>query len=111
MKLKPRNDSAPPAVDAKSWHPIVEQRAIVIHKLKPNKTPDVGGWTTESAKTVFLQTAWRLLRRIVPSLFLHVLRGRAVETSAEFCDDVQETIHNILGQWTDQGRARRDNKE
>ena len=50
-----------------------------------------------------LQTAWGLLRCIVPSRFLHVLRGHAVEITAEFCDDVQETIHRILGQWTDQG--------
>ena len=41
-------------MDAKSWHPTVEQCTIVIHELKPNKAPDVGGWTTESAKAVFL---------------------------------------------------------
>ena len=32
---------------------MVEQRATVIHELKHNKAPDVGGWTTESAKAVF----------------------------------------------------------
>ena len=48
-----------------------------------------------------LQTAWGLLRRTIPSRFLHVLRGHAVEVTAEFCDDIQETIHRILGQWTD----------
>ena len=37
-KLKPHNDSAPPAVDAtKSWHPTVEQCATFMHELKPNK--------------------------------------------------------------------------
>ena len=35
--------------------------------------------------------------------FLHVLRGHAAVVTAEFCVDIQETIHRILGQWTDQG--------
>ena len=50
-----------------------------------------------------LQTAWGFLRLTIPSRFLRVLRGRAVEVT-EFCDEVQETIHRILGQRTDQGR-------
>ena len=50
-----------------------------------------------------LQTAWGLLRRTVPSRFLHVLRGHAVEITADFCDEIQESLHRILGQWTDQG--------
>ena len=43
-----------------------------------------------------LRTAWGLLR-------LHVLRGHAVDITAEFCDDIQDAIHKILAQWTDQG--------
>ena len=39
----------------------------------------------------------------MPSRFLHVLRGHAVDITAEFCDDTQEAIHRILAQWTDQG--------
>ena len=50
-----------------------------------------------------LQTACGLLRCTVPSRFLHVLRIHAVDVTAEFCDDVQEAIHRILTQWTDQG--------
>ena len=50
-----------------------------------------------------LQTAWGLLRRTTPSRFLHVLRGHAVDITAEFCDDIQDAIHRILAQWTDQG--------
>ena len=50
-----------------------------------------------------LQTAWGLLTRTVPSRFLHVLRGHAVDTTAELCDDIQDAIHKILAQWTDQG--------
>ena len=51
-----------------------------------------------------LQTAWGLLRRTVPSRFLHVLRGHAVDVTAELnCDEIQDTIHRILAQWTDQG--------
>ena len=50
-----------------------------------------------------LQTAWGLLRRTIPSRFLHVLRGHAVDITAEFCDDIQDAIHRILAQWTDQG--------
>ena len=38
-----------------------------------------------------------------PSRFLHVLRGHAVDVTAEFCDEIQDTIHRILAQWTDQG--------
>ena len=52
---------------------------------------------------VGLQIAWGFLRRTVPSRFLHVLRGSAVEVTSEFCDDMQETIHRMLAQWTDQG--------
>ena len=48
-KLKPHADATPPLVDAKSWHPTVEQCTTVIYELKHNKAPDVGGWTTESA--------------------------------------------------------------
>ena len=50
-----------------------------------------------------LQIAWGLFRRTVPSRFLHVLRGHAVDITAEFCDDIQDFIHKILAQWTDQG--------
>ena len=50
-----------------------------------------------------LQTAWGLLRRTVPIRFLHVLRGHAVDITAEFCDDIQDAIHKVLAQWTDQG--------
>ena len=50
-----------------------------------------------------LQTAWGLLRRTIPSRFLHVLRGHAVDITAEFCDDIQDAIHRVLAQWTDQG--------
>ena len=50
-----------------------------------------------------LQTAWGLLRRTVPSRFLHVLRGHAVDITAEFYDDIQDAIRKILAQWTDQG--------
>ena len=50
-----------------------------------------------------LQTAWSLLRRTVPSRFLHVQRGHAVDITAEFSDDIQDAIHKILAQWTDQG--------
>ena len=53
-KLKPHSDAPPPSVDAKSWHPTVEQCSTVIYELKHHKAPDVGGWTTESAKAVFL---------------------------------------------------------
>ena len=49
-KLKLHADFASPPVDAKSWHPTVEQCTTVIYELKHNKAPDVGGWTTESAK-------------------------------------------------------------
>ena len=52
-KLKPHADAPPPSVDAKSWHPTVEQRATIVYELK-HKAPDVGGWATESAKAVFL---------------------------------------------------------
>ena len=52
-KLKPFADSPPP-VDAKSWRLTVEQCTTVIYELKHNKALDVGGWTTESAKAVFL---------------------------------------------------------
>ena len=50
-----------------------------------------------------LQIAWGLLRRTVPSRFLHVLRGHVVDVTAEFCDEIQDTIHRSLVQWTDQG--------
>ena len=50
-----------------------------------------------------LQTAWGLLGRTVPSRFLHVLTGHAVDITAELCDDIQDAIHKILAQWTDQG--------
>ena len=40
-------------MDVKSWHPTVEQCTTVIYELKHNKAPDVGGWTTESAKVIF----------------------------------------------------------
>ena len=50
-----------------------------------------------------LQIAWGLLRRTIPSRFLHVLRGHAVDITAEFCDDIQDAIHRILARWTDQG--------
>ena len=50
-----------------------------------------------------LQTAWGLLRHTIPSRILHVLRGHAVDITAEFCDDIQDAIHKILAQWTDQG--------
>ena len=53
-KLKPHADIAPTPVDAKSSHPTVEQCTTVTYELKHNKAPDVGGWTTESAKAVFL---------------------------------------------------------
>ena len=53
-KLKPHSDAPLVAVDAKSWHPTVEQCTTVMYELKHNKAPDVGGWTTESAKAVFL---------------------------------------------------------
>ena len=53
-KLKLHADDPPPSVDAKSWHPTVEQCTTVIYELKHNKAPDMGGWTTESAKVVFL---------------------------------------------------------
>ena len=53
-KLQPHHDAPPSSVDAKSWHPTVEQCTTVIYELKQNKAPDVGGWTTESAKAVFL---------------------------------------------------------
>ena len=52
-KLKTHHDAPPLSVDAKSWHPTVEQCTTVIYELKHNKAPDVGGWTTESAKAVF----------------------------------------------------------
>ena len=52
-KLKPHADNAPPPMDAKSWRPTVEQCTAVIYELKRNKAPDVGCWTTESAKAVF----------------------------------------------------------
>ena len=47
--------------------------------------------------------AWGLLRCTVPSRSLDVLRGRAVDVTAEFCDDVQEATRRILAQWTVQG--------
>ena len=50
-----------------------------------------------------LQTAWGLLRRTVPSRFLHVPRGHAVDVTAEFCDEIEDTVRRILAQWTDQG--------
>ena len=50
-----------------------------------------------------MQTAWGLLRRTVSSRFLHVLRGHTVDITAEFCDGIQDAIHKILAQWTDQG--------
>ena len=53
-KLKPHADVTPPPADAKSWRPTVEQCITVIYELKHNKAPDVGGWSTESAKAVFL---------------------------------------------------------
>ena len=44
-----------------------------------------------------LQTAWGLLRRTIPSRFLHGPRGHAVDVTTEFCDE-QETVHKILAQ-------------
>ena len=54
LKLQPHHDSTPLRVDARSWHPAVEQCTIVTHEFKPNKALDVGLWTTDSAKAVFL---------------------------------------------------------
>ena len=78
-KLKPHADATPPPVDAKSWHPTVEQCTIVIYELKRNKAPDVGGWTTER-KAVFLLphlpalcTAWLTLRTFSLGLELHMV--------------------------------------
>ena len=45
-----------------------------------------------------LQNAWGLLRRTIPSRYLHALRGHAGEVTAEFRDDIQKTIHRISGQ-------------
>ena len=39
---------------SKSWHSTVEPFTTVIYELRHNKAPDVGGWTTENAKAVFL---------------------------------------------------------
>ena len=56
-KLKPHHDVPPLSVDAKSWHPTVEQCTTVIYELKHNKTPDVGGWTTGKCQSGFSITA------------------------------------------------------
>ena len=53
-KLRPHGDVATPPMDAKGWHPTVEQCTTVIYELKHNTAPDAGGWITESAKAVFL---------------------------------------------------------
>ena len=45
----------------------------------------------------------KTVAKCVCVFFVHVLREHAVDVTAEFCDDIQETIHRILVQWTDQG--------
>ena len=53
--------TAMPTVHARSWHPTFEQFTGAVCELKHNKAPDVGGWTTESAKRLsppYLPPLW-----------------------------------------------------
>ena len=48
-KLKPHNDNAPSKGGCQKVG-IPPWSNAIIHELKPNKAPDVGGWTTEVPK-------------------------------------------------------------